>query len=228
MNYVISDIHGEYSRYQKMLEVIAFKPKDTLYVLGDVIDRGPHGVEIIEDIMVRTNVVPLLGNHEKMCVNAFSRPVNPEAMSLWKDYNGGNTTYRTLKYKRTAEQRGKILAWMKSLPDHLDIVVNGNVFHLVHAFPADNTEARVWTRRNYADPVPFQDSRTVIVGHTVTAHFLGEQSPHDAMRALESMGEHFPIVHAPHFIAIDCGCGNRTPARRLACLRLEDFQEFYT
>ncbi len=227
MNYVISDIHGEFPRYQQMLETINFQPEDTLYVLGDVIDRGAQGIEIIEDIMARANVVPLLGNHEKMCLNAFSRPINPEAMSLWRDYNGGNTTYRALKYRRTAEQRRKILSWMESLPDHLNITVGSKSFHLVHAFPADNTEARIWTRPDYSDPVPFQDNRVVIVGHTVTAHFLGEQSPHDAMRALESMEEHFLIVHAPHFIAIDCGCGNRTPARRLACLRLEDFQEFY-
>lgn len=228
MHYVLSDIHGELDRYQQMLETINFQNEDILYVLGDVIDRGQQGVEIIEDIMARDNVVPLLGNHEKMCLNAFSWPYNPEPMHLWKDYNGGNTTWRTLKYKRTTEQRNKILAWMKGLPDHLDIVVAGKAFHLVHAFPADNTEARVWTRPDYADPVPFQDNRTVIVGHTVTAHFLGEQSPHDAIRTLKVIEEHFPIVHAPHFIAIDCGCGNRTPARRLACLRLEDFQEFYT
>ena len=41
MLYVMSDIHGEYERYLAMLEQIAFSQDDTLFVLGDVVDRGP-------------------------------------------------------------------------------------------------------------------------------------------------------------------------------------------
>lgn len=37
----------------------------------------------------------------------------------------------------------------------------------------------------------------------------------------------FEIFHAPGLIGIDCGCGNETDLRRLACLRLEDMREFY-
>ena len=38
--YVISDIHGEYERFMELLEEIELKDTDTLYVLGDVLDRG--------------------------------------------------------------------------------------------------------------------------------------------------------------------------------------------
>ena len=38
--YVLSDIHGMYDKYQQMLAKIDLKPEDTLYILGDVIDRG--------------------------------------------------------------------------------------------------------------------------------------------------------------------------------------------
>ena len=38
MTYVISDIHGCFDRYEKMLEEIEFSDEDTLYVLGDVLD----------------------------------------------------------------------------------------------------------------------------------------------------------------------------------------------
>ena len=41
MTYVMSDIHGEYEKYLKMLDLIGFRDEDELYVLGDVIDRGP-------------------------------------------------------------------------------------------------------------------------------------------------------------------------------------------
>ena len=38
--YVISDIHGEYEKFMELLEEIELEENDTLYVLGDVLDRG--------------------------------------------------------------------------------------------------------------------------------------------------------------------------------------------
>ena len=43
MTYVMSDIHGHYDKYREMLETIEFAADDTLYVLGDVLDRGSDG-----------------------------------------------------------------------------------------------------------------------------------------------------------------------------------------
>ena len=37
---VMSDIHGCCKKYCAMLEIIGFGANDTLYVLGDVLDRG--------------------------------------------------------------------------------------------------------------------------------------------------------------------------------------------
>ena len=66
MIYVMADIHGHYDKYIKMLKQIHFSDNDNLYVLGDVIDRGPAGMKILQDMMMRPNVIPLLGNHEYM------------------------------------------------------------------------------------------------------------------------------------------------------------------
>lgn len=40
MVYCISDLHGDYFKYRALLENLSFQSRDTLYVLGDVIDRG--------------------------------------------------------------------------------------------------------------------------------------------------------------------------------------------
>ena len=53
--YVMSDIHGQFFSYRKMLKEIEFSDDDFLYVLGDCIDRGPDGISIIQDIMNRKN-----------------------------------------------------------------------------------------------------------------------------------------------------------------------------
>lgn len=64
--YVMSDVHGLKDRYDAMLEALALQNEDTLFVLGDVIDRGRDGIAILLDIMNRDNVYMLLGNHEYM------------------------------------------------------------------------------------------------------------------------------------------------------------------
>ena len=40
MIYAVSDIHGCWDKYKKLLKKIHFGPDDTLYVLSDVIDCG--------------------------------------------------------------------------------------------------------------------------------------------------------------------------------------------
>ena len=40
VTYVISDIHGEYDKFMELLDKIKLKETDTLYVLGDILDRG--------------------------------------------------------------------------------------------------------------------------------------------------------------------------------------------
>ena len=65
MTYVMSDIHGDYERYMKMLEAINLdEDRDTLYVLGDVIDFGDAGMKILDDMSSRPNVYPIIGEHE--------------------------------------------------------------------------------------------------------------------------------------------------------------------
>ena len=48
--YCISDIHGEYDRYIKMLQLVDFSADDTMYILGDVIDRGPDSIKLLEHV----------------------------------------------------------------------------------------------------------------------------------------------------------------------------------
>ena len=51
MIYVMSDLHGEYEKYKAMLDKIQLRDEDTLFVLGDVIDRGNQGIRILLDMM---------------------------------------------------------------------------------------------------------------------------------------------------------------------------------
>lgn len=92
MHYVVADLHGETDRWQRMLREISLSDTDTLYILGDVVDRGGiGGVDILLDIMSRPNVVMLLGNHEAMCLKAMDHPEDGRAVAHWLR-NGGEAT----------------------------------------------------------------------------------------------------------------------------------------
>ena len=62
--YVISDIHGEYERFMELLEEIELKDTDTLYVLGDVLDRGEHPIKVILKLMEMPNAFCIVGKSQ--------------------------------------------------------------------------------------------------------------------------------------------------------------------
>ena len=214
MIYCVSDVHGERDKFEQMLELIQFSGEDRLYILGDVIDRGALGVDILLRIMETPNMTMLLGNHEQLCLNTLGPHREFGARELWR-INGGASTYRELLYRRTARERHEILRFLSALPDHLDLAVGGKKFHLVHGYPGEDRDARIWGRVEPDSRSPYPGT-ICIVGHTPTG-FLTDRS-----------GEDFSIWHGDGMIDIDCGCGQKKEIhRRLACLRLDDMAEFY-
>ena len=121
MIYVMSDLHGCYDQYREMLEQIRLQDEDTLYVLGDLVDRGHQNVDLILAIASRKNIRPLMGNHDYMAAlmlkvyglqegqEAGSNPLQKEAergdlFDAWlKD--GGETTWKELMELPMAERQ---------------------------------------------------------------------------------------------------------------------------
>ena len=77
MKYVIGDVHGNSKRFRNMLYKIG-DDCDELYLLGDVIDRGDHGIDILRWAMKNPDVHMLLGNHEYMMLDALGFPYADE------------------------------------------------------------------------------------------------------------------------------------------------------
>ena len=223
MVYVLSDLHGDDKRYEAFVTE-KLQDDDTAYILGDAIDRQTGGIKIIRDIMKRPNVHLILGNHEYMMMKALSEEaIHGDRITWWS--NGGIDTEVEYR-KQLPEEQKQILEFLDSCPDHVDLCVSGRKFHLVHAWPADNTYDRIWLRRYWFEKNPIPGT-TVIIGHTVTI-----QIPNNFRDAMN--GEHICIYPKPEdrgrlelgYIAIDCGCGHPVPSR-LAVLRLDDMAEFY-
>ena len=108
MVYCVSDIHGKPDKLERMLELIRFSDSDQMYILGDAIDRGALGVDILRKIMDTPNMTMLLGNHEQMCLDTLGTHNKSGARELWRQ-NGGAPTYREPLYPRTSHERNMIL-----------------------------------------------------------------------------------------------------------------------
>ena len=57
---------------------------DCLYILGDIVDRGPQVAELLEDIMGRKNVRLLAGNQEYIGLRVLGMLCKKEG--LWPPY----------------------------------------------------------------------------------------------------------------------------------------------
>lgn len=230
MTYVMSDAHGRYDLFTGMLDQIRFCRDDTLYLLGDAIDRNPGGIRILKEIMDRSNIHMLLGNHEHMMLHAIERP-DARSLSgkrtnreLWYR-NGGQITEKEFR-KEPEETQTRILRFLKNLPLNMDAEVNGTRFLFCHASPAcmfrvygflfpNETEFAVWNRIESWLPLRFP-ADVLICGHTPTA-FYQDIRPMEICKLRD------------HVYDIDCGCAaGEKNGGRLACMRLEDLEAFYT
>lgn len=231
--YVISDIHGQYDMFMKMLDKIGLKEEDTLYILGDVLDRGPHPIKTLQKLMEMPNVICIVGNHELMardCLKFLMQEVTKETLSkldsemlegylTWIEHNGGQTTideFRALD----AASRQDVIDFIDEFDIYEEITVGGRDYLLVHAglgnfYPGRELEdyslaELVWSRAEY--DVEYYPDKYTVTGHTPTQGIPGNPNPGF-------------IYKNNHHVAIDCGC--YVPGGRLAAICLDTLKEYY-
>ena len=136
--YAVSDLHGQYDLFQKLLEVIHFSDDDFMYVLGDAIDRGPEGIKILQLIKDAPNMELLIGNHEFMMLNAVAQDGSVDDTPgkdayLWLYSNGGEVTFEHYK-ELTSEERKSLLAWLNTRKLTTLVNINDTTFCLTHSY----------------------------------------------------------------------------------------------
>lgn len=226
MKYVVSDIHGCYEEYLKALEMINFSDDDTLYILGDIIDRGYASMELFKDIISRKNIISLAGNHEfsalkflrKFCNDCSESDdiiKNSQDFLIWC-INGGDKTL-TEFLALIPNERQMIVNYISEMSLYEEMTVNGKSYLLVHAGlePFDKNKSLeeytvnqlLWSRIDYNQKY-FDDCFTV-TGHTPT---------------IREKGNNGSIIKRNNHIAIDCGC---VYGYSLAVFCLDTEEEFY-
>lgn len=225
MIYVMADIHGQKVWFDDILQQISFGVNDKLYILGDVIDRGPDGITLLQQIKDDPRMLMLLGNHEYMMLKAVKHPNDTKARYLWY-LNGGSPTYEA--YEELAEsEKDALIRYLMRLPLNRRITLKEKKYLLVHGAPAEWYDTRyktdyiskrhfaVWTRIPVHQPI--EEDVCIIFGHTSTRHYAGSKPKMQIWKRNDGK-----------LIGMDCGCAYGGLPGQLGCLRLDDMQEFYS
>lgn len=233
MIYAASDLHGyPLESFLRLLEKAGFGDSDTLYVIGDVIDRnGDGGVAMLRWMMSRPNVELLLGNHEAMmlsCDFLFDEitednvdHLNFQQLQLTLQWmrNGSDPTINSLRELKAGnpEAFNDLMDYVGDAPLYAAVSAGGRDFLLVHSgfenfsperkLSSYSADELLW-HRPYSEERFFPDIMTIL-GHTPTGYRFGQRGR---------------MFRTDTWIDIDVGAAAGGPPM---VLRLDDLQPFY-
>lgn len=231
--YCMSDIHGEYDKFMELLDKIKLKETDTLYVLGDILDRGPHPIKTLRKLMDMPNVICMVGNHELMaldCLEFLMKEITDMSIEeldeemldnlvTWQ-YNGSKSTIDEFG-QLDVKAKQEVIEFIKDFVVYEEVSVNDRDYLFVHADLGNYSPEKeiedyslhelLWMRADY--DVQYFEHTYVVTGHTPTQTIEG--NPHPGY-----------IYQKNHHIAIDCGA--HYPGGRLAALCLDTGEAYYS
>lgn len=243
MIYVVSDIHGCLNTLLALLKKVKFdEQKDTLYILGDIVDRGPKIWETYEWVKehLNKNVFMIMGNHEDMLIRdvfcehgKYIKYHKPQSQWTEKDRKYVKTyleerivydQYQTIAYLKkqghTMEELVEMCEFFSKLPYYYIVEANNKTFRLVHAYCRKDLDMTrpdefIWNR-DFAETDVFCYGENVVYGHTPTI-FDGKGGVIEI-----KINEQIDASK----INIDCGCvyGSNN---KLCILRLDDMKYWY-
>ena len=180
MEYIISDIHGEYDLFIKLLKKIGFDSNDKMIICGDIFDKGPQSIKLLKYIRKQNNMIFIIGNHEY----DFLKYYNGIMRKLKDGFNKEEVLKKINSYfpKEDCELDWDDLNWLEDSPFYYET----NDYICVHAGisinsnnevinPLDNDINVLVYDRRFKDPeLIINNSKCVFYGHTPTSYYTNE------------------------------------------------------
>lgn len=233
MIYVSSDLHGcNPADFQRLLGQAGFCDDDFLFILGDVIDRGDWGAELLLWLTQQPNIQLILGNHEALMLTCsfLFEEVSEDSLDhltvkeidlvqSWVD-NGGGPTLKGLQrlLKSDSESVYGILDYLQDAPLYEDLELNGQRFILVHAGLGNFNSERPLL--DYSPEELLLDRPSLFTNYDVDARVIFGHTPSN------QFGEEYAgrAIHTSTWSCIDVGVAQDYAPM---ILRLDDMKEFY-
>ena len=179
--FVMSDIHGQYDLFLKMLDRINLKREDLLVIIGDICDRGKKSYEIymkcMKMIKLGYDLKFILGNHEDMLLEDLENdyPIRYETeYSVFRNSKYfENKDMKDWHEENFFEEIEWLVKWLKNCP----LVISGNENIFVHAgldlnkgLEKQEKETVLWTREEFwlMENVELEEykGKNIYFGHT--------------------------------------------------------------
>ena len=224
MIYVISDIHGEYDLFIKLLKHVNFSISDEMIVCGDIIDKGKNSVKLLNFIKSTPNIKCIMGNHE----HDFLKKYNLILQQSPTDFNVVLKTLQTY-----IDGDGYLFDWdavdyLESLPYYLErdnyICVHAGVPLNEQSEPIKlnlaTNEQLVYDRRFKNPNLTLNTNKCIFFGHTPTSYLTNKP---EIITYLKDGKNSFNItsysrVHLDLGVWID---------GRLGCFCIDNCQSYY-
>jgi len=179
--FVMSDIHGQYDLFLKMLDRINLKREDLLVIIGDICDRGKKSYEIymkcMKMIKLGYNLKFILGNHEDMLLEDLENdyPIRYETeYSVFRNSKYfENKDMKDWHEENFLEEIEWLVKWLKNCP----LIIYGSKNIFVHAgldlniaLTKQEKETVLWTRDEFwiMENVELEEykGKNIYFGHT--------------------------------------------------------------
>ena len=238
--WVISDVHGDYDNFMKLLKNPEIGNRDTIILVGDIIDRGEKTPEMIRWAMKHVSengkYQMVLGNHEAEVIQRWEEAHSPYR-SLGRDISNDDirqTIFCRWKFEYYMYNAGyhkmkdikPIVEWFMSLSLYKNVKVKDKDGHIqkyiiAHAWYTNihDREVLLWYRdvhwlHGRLDEYKPYDGEILIHGHTPVCKDNGYKKDWCADFRKTS-------------INIDSGAGYREHGGRLCAIRLQDRHVIY-
>jgi putative phosphoesterase len=186
---IIGDIHANLPALRAVIDDIARIGAEAIYCVGDVVGRGPHPNEVVEELR-RLEIPTVQGNWDEAV--GMDREQTGANFANADGEHDGNASMRWTAETMTDENR----AWLRQLPATLRVTIAGRSVYLFHGSPLRANEY-LWSSR---------PSR-------VLARIASDEA--DDLFAFGHTHEAFHrVVGQAHFVAAgSVGCGTEGDAR---------------
>jgi len=146
----ISDIHSNSLGLKTVLNSIG--AVDAMYCVGDITGYYPFPNEAIEELKAK-NIISVMGNHDKYLLQNFASETANEQVLESVEFTKKIISEESLSY-------------LRSLPEKLELVIDGKKVLMCHGSPWDNLEERIYPDFDNFEKFESVEQNIIILGHT--------------------------------------------------------------